>query len=524
MVTSLFRTVTVFLCVVVFISMVGGAATSAPVSPAGWSRHDDPAGFSVSVPEGWKVATDQQSGRITFSGGQGERLTVWPLLVRGRQLGRSAAGTIVQQLARKVNAGLSWQKPEYSGNTVRVVARSAKQTSVILLSWTPSPEETAFIAFVIEAPPAIYPASVETFRGILGTLRTRAGSDGTARQGSSPGPLSFVRWTDPIENAFSLSVPKGWTVTGGLYRVGVNDTRTVVRIQPSDQGTWVFFGDPSYGGFTELSPVLARSRLREGQYTALHDGSRLLIRKYCPGRQFALEYANGTIRRQCGDLRVTASSDRPDLASTLRKQSLEEGRGKVVNPLVTAGEVSFTCAPQGSGNAGTRLMGRVIVATWIPFPQQYPAWYLLKVYGYVAPAERQAEADSVCRQVAASYTVDPQWRAQQANASAQALQQGIAASNAIKQRSDYIANSQQAINDSIMHVATHQWTTAKMAHDIDNTILGRQDVVDERTGQVYNVDVVPNGNHTWMDPLGNIRATSTDQAPGPEWTKLKNVD
>ena len=41
-------------------------------------------------------------------------------------------------------------------------------------------------------------------------------------------PQGGVTWTsfqDPTEQAFTVEVPKGWTIKGGLFRVGYSDAR-----------------------------------------------------------------------------------------------------------------------------------------------------------------------------------------------------------------------------------------------------------------------------------------------------------
>src|SRR5689334_16033918 len=46
--------------------------------------------------------------------------------------------------------------------------------------------------------------------------------------------VRFVPWRDPKEGAFTVSVPEGWQLSGGLYRAAAIDVRPVVEIQSPD--------------------------------------------------------------------------------------------------------------------------------------------------------------------------------------------------------------------------------------------------------------------------------------------------
>ena len=56
-----------------------------------------------------------------------------------------------------------------------------------------------------------------------------------------------IKWTtfhDPKENAFSLDVPEGWKVDGGLVRRSNIDTSTFLRVLSPDGAVMLLMGDP----------------------------------------------------------------------------------------------------------------------------------------------------------------------------------------------------------------------------------------------------------------------------------------
>ena len=49
-----------------------------------------------------------------------------------------------------------------------------------------------------------------------------------------PAPPEWVRFEDPVEHAFTLDVPKGWTARGGLVRLGYSDHRAMIDVTSPD--------------------------------------------------------------------------------------------------------------------------------------------------------------------------------------------------------------------------------------------------------------------------------------------------
>src|ERR1700731_2321369 len=67
--------------------------------------------------------------------------------------------------------------------------------------------------------------------------------------GGSPAGLTWQRYQDPLENAFTLEVPNGWTVKGGMFRLGYSDHRAMVDMTSPDGKINIRLGDlaiPTY--------------------------------------------------------------------------------------------------------------------------------------------------------------------------------------------------------------------------------------------------------------------------------------
>ena len=101
-------------------------------------------------------------------------------------------------------------------------------------------------------------------RGAGSPANPRATSVGDARS-TSPGHVAAAAplvsgWTtvqDPAEQAFSIEVPQGWKITGGLYRFGLLDPRLMVDMVSPDGKIDIRFGDYRVPPFAPLTPTLA---------------------------------------------------------------------------------------------------------------------------------------------------------------------------------------------------------------------------------------------------------------------------
>ena len=46
--------------------------------------------------------------------------------------------------------------------------------------------------------------------------------------------VTYVKFEDPFEHAFTAEVPEGWEAKGGVYRLGLSDARVVLDLRSPD--------------------------------------------------------------------------------------------------------------------------------------------------------------------------------------------------------------------------------------------------------------------------------------------------
>ena len=490
----------------------GAVKSSAQKAPASgsWTTHNDPAGFAVDLPSAWTVAKDPATGRIAIRGTHGEQVVIWPLLLQQTQLDARGASALLQQLARSVDPQMPWGQAQRVQNAVRVFASGGQRNGAALLSWANGTGGASAYLYCLEAPANIYRSSTDAFVGILKSFHIV--QDPSMKnlpedaKGSSSESLNFVNWNDPHEGAFSVAVPQGWRVIGGAYRLSATDVRYALTMGSPDGQVRAMVGDSNIGAFTQPTQMLAMAGLREGNYQTLGDGTKLEIRRYMSGPQFARAYVQAFIARQCGGLQIASNNVRQDLASTFLQSARNEGYPGVS---LSAGDVAFTCSLNGFP-----VQGKYVAATVQPAPGMSPQWVVYRLYGYLAPAGRVKDAEQVLTQAIQSWKFNPQWEAQQMSTANAAVMQDNMRSQQIRQRAmQAIAEDQRQTSDTIMK----GWEQRQKVYDEisrrrENAILGTLDVIDPQTGTQYKVSNY--GDYHYMSNEGYIYSTNTPINPG----------
>lgn len=158
-----------------------------------------------------------------------------------------------------------------------------------------------------------------------------------------PGTASALDWTkfrDPSEGAFTLDVPQGWHVAGGLKRRSVNQPHPLIGVVSPDGLIKIVFGDPSAIAYGELTPTLASLGFRDGQsYTP--KGEPEIIKNYRTGEQWSETLARNELAAdKCTDVKVTSHRAIP-----FKRPGLPVPQG--VERRDTAGETYLTCTLNG---------------------------------------------------------------------------------------------------------------------------------------------------------------------------------
>jgi hypothetical protein len=463
--------------------------------PAAWKTHEDPMGFSVSVPPGWSARGDRNSGRAEIQGGAGESVVVWPVFLAspsGTQAAFDAgtASAVIRRLAGKLWPDAQWEPVASAGpSAARLHGRRGDAAVVCLFTWIPSPKGTAAYFYATSAPTARYRSLEETFARILTSFHV-AGTPAPAAA------VNYVRWTDPKENAFSLEVPVGWQVRGGLFRFASVDTRPMVEAASPDGEIRITLGDAEIPPFTEPNPYLAMAGFNEGSWYSPGYGVRMLVRRYVPGTAFAVEYVRNKVARGCAELSLLDTRERPDAVQAINQINAQYGMAM----RLTAGETSFTCRRDAR-----MLCGYYFVATQLTQAGGPGLWNVQYLFGGVATPEKAQQGQAVLEHMIKTFELNPQWFS---------MQQNITANT-----SRIVSRTHQEISSLISDT---YWSRQKVMDEIDrrrsNVILGLEDIIDTATGQQIKVE--SGSAYYWIDQRGTIVGTDTYTRPNLDFREL----
>ena len=234
-----------------------------------------------------------------------------------------------------------------------------------------------------------------------------AQNDGQPQANNS---VNWVVFTDPVEQAFSLDVPDGWNVDGGVKRISEIDIRSGTTIQSPDQMTTIFYGDRNIPIFTVPNAILARGGYHAGMWYYAGPGVNLFIEPYMSGRAFAAKWGYYRISHLCSNAQITSSEDLNNASQAMNNIYAQYG----IYTSVYSGEATFSCDLNG-----TPEYGYVYSATELVRNQTGELWDVKNFIGFVAPAQLTRETFDIIVHMAQSYRLNPQWVAAQNNMNAQ---------------------------------------------------------------------------------------------------------
>ena len=243
-----------------------------------------------------------------------------------------------------------------------------------------------------------------------------------AGQGAS-GQISSMQWRDPAEGAFTVSLPRGWQISGGTVRTTQIEPHYVVHAQSPDGGVRMFMDDPN----VLIGEVPNRGTqmigVRPGQVVRSPWGGKMLIQQYTPAPNFAQQYARGSLcpsatQFQGGEI----TGQTQDL--TREYQPIAQAEGKQVR--VDVGEVAFKCGAQNG-----YVYAITILASQPGQPVQI--WAVYRLAGYLATPQDGAMAGAAIHTMLGTFQYDQGWLQRFAQQSNDVAGNVIRESNAITQ-------------------------------------------------------------------------------------------
>lgn len=295
-------------------------------------------------------------------------------------------------------------------------------------------------------------------------------SAATAASGAGAAGTTWTSFVDPFEQAFSVEVPQGWTVRGGLFRMGYSDERPMVDVVSPDGHVNVRLGDLSIPTYA----VPNQYHTREGEVYDLGAQAQLIVAKYRTGPEFAVLYSHVRFYQDCHD----ATGDMGDVDFAVPDYIPSDGPA----PASSAGAIAYQC--------GTGTNERIAFA-YARTAQASGIWSVPTLGSFLGPLDKVSVARAVLLHCAQTFKISPAWMEKQKQMDAFALQYQRARQQqrvqALAQQVQQFEAQMQAMRNQVASFESHQAAFSKQVDGFSQALRGVTPTIDPFTGEAKEV-------------------------------------
>jgi len=305
--------------------------------------------------------------------------------------------------------------------------------------------------------------------------------------------VTWVSMQESQEHAFSMDVPKGWKVNGGIVHFALFEARMWVDMTSPDGKIDIRFGDPEVPHSYSIPNRFAdHYGAPEGKMAI----NKVMMLRYEGGEAFADLYGQGRFAKTCANLETKELKVLPAIHTSPAAGSRSD-----------AGQAIFKCVING------QEMGGYVVAETIYTPQpQLPNapkmanWYLTGLGSFIAPKEKTDEVYKMFWHSVASFRINPEWWA----AAMRVVNAGASAINAA---------GMKQMQASSEHFRQQSAERAKESDDFNHVLMGQTVQVDPATGQQREVATGPWSTYWTNTSTG--QTVSSAMSPGPAFHEMQ---
>ncbi|MGA9782819.1 MAG: hypothetical protein WBQ52_11715 [Terracidiphilus sp.] len=329
-----------------------------------------------------------------------------------------------------------------------------------------------------------------------GSAARGTGAQVTHAAGSS---LTWVSYQDPLEQAFTVEVPRGWTTRGGLIRMGYSDERPMVDLTSPDGQINVRIGDVSIPVYTPPNQY----HNREGEVYDLGAQAQLIVARYRTGPEFAVLYSHVRFYQDCHD----PTPDTANVGFTVPDYIPQEGTPEQTS----TGQIAYLCDG-----------GKRVAYAYVRTVSNGGIWSVPTLGSYLSPTGRVALARSVLEHCARTFKLNPAWIEKQKQLDAYALQyqrqrqQQRMAEMAEQQRQ--FEAKMQAMRDQVSSFEHRQQSFANQQQGFLNILNGVTPTIDPFTGEAKDVWTGTKSNY-WTNGVGDV--VNSTNAPAAGWRQMQ---
>ena len=254
--------------------------------------------------------------------------------------------------------------------------------------------------------------------------------------------LNWVRYTDSAEGAFSMEVPLGWQVQGGMYRFGYFDVRWMMDIRSLDGKVIIRIDDPNVPPYVLPGPhsgPAGHPAIRPQLY-------QMMVDNYREAQPYAEDYAKHRFSSVCKSLTPRQSDWTPTMPPTWHGDP---------GARATVAAIAYDCPTSD----GPRI---VIVYARNTLHPDSGLWQVDPILSLIATPDTTPLAESMIQHMIDSWQVNPQWEQYQQQMTQQGLNQIRAGfGQFLKQMQAYHQQREAAMNQQVAHYEAQQHAQAQ---------------------------------------------------------------
>jgi hypothetical protein len=303
------------------------------------------------------------------------------------------------------------------------------------------------------------------------------------------------------QKAFTMDVPRGWPVDGGMARVSALQVGPYVRMLAPDGAAYLVIGNadtPSY-----MVPNKTRPRVGE-KYHPNDTGQVTEVEPYTAGAAYAEKMGPKVLGEACPGLKFMGVKERPDM----RDKQLRQYGGNVPesnlgdhSARLDAGEANWTCQHGGKPAEAHFVAVTRKSSAMCTFVDCIVSWGVDGVYGYIAPPGKSAAAEQAILHMIDSIQYNPAWAQ---------IQRGLTAAEVGKMNQHW-----QQMEQTIAHIQQRQDAFQRNFQAMDDVITNIHEYHDSQ-GNPYWLD----NNKTQWQCATKLLGTTRDISPAPGCERL----
>jgi len=319
------------------------------------------------------------------------------------------------------------------------------------------------------------------------------------------GQTRFIQAFEPNEHAFTISIPEGWIIEGGIFRINPMMSGSMAQsisakldmtVKADYEGTKMVHFLPCYLYVDTRFSGMAGGLFQPGSN---YNGMTVM---YLPSaRDFLWHLCVPQIHQGAGNVAFEGATDLPYLA---QERAAENMRATGLMHQYDAAVIQYSYEEQGR-----RFQERAFTYIQNMGPMGGGIWTNEYTHIMRAPYGHLDEWEPVLKKIITSLQANNQWaHAESRNQS----MMGDMALNAQKQeqyRAEKALETQRYIQNVNQEIVDHRRrTNAEISNDAYLTMTGQEEYVNPYTNRVETVEQL--GQHRWVDSDG--QAVFSDDA------------